>query len=199
MGTVYEYIKRAAEYAEQENFKAALKEIKKALKIEPRNASLQYNLANCLESLGKTKKAISIYKKSLSLDQKKECASVTRYQLGKIYLSKEKFDEAITQFREAVEDVQSLATNEKQKRGVTANCYFALGRTYFRKAHQKKYYGGEESDLEKSRESFERALRINPNLSPSKELEWVKGEIEHGWFLGDGKGNIIKSFPGRGE
>ena len=154
-------IRRAASQSKKGDHSVALKELEKGLVIGPANVSLKYNKAVCLAELEKIDAATELYEQLFSTDKEGKVTSVGHFNLGNIHRRRERLDEAIAEYEHALEGVERLDTNQRQKRGVESNCYCWLGLCYLAKR-----------DLDGAKSSFQVALRIDPdNSTAQRNLE----------------------------
>ena len=103
-----------------ENFEGAIKEFKRSIGLSPYSeyASDAANyMANTYLQLNETKKAIGAYKRSIDLNPYRED---THIELGNLYFSEKRFNEAEAEYSEAV--------------GInpSANNYYSLGEAYIK-------------------------------------------------------------------
>jgi tetratricopeptide (TPR) repeat protein len=115
----------------------ASQEYRKALKIDPRNASAHYGLAVVLDSQGNKDAAIAAYRRAIDLNPRKAIAYVA---LGLALLRQDKKDEALL---ETLRGVKLAPRN--------ADARFALG--IVQRA---------QNNAEEAKKEFEAAIEINP-------------------------------------
>ena len=77
------------------NFDGAIKEYKKAIKIDSEDWNIWYNLGVCYGRKGETDLAISIYKKVIKLNPE---SGASYYNRAVQYLTKNEFDKACEDF-----------------------------------------------------------------------------------------------------
>jgi len=100
------------------NFEEAIKEFERSIGLDSQSyytADATNYLANAYLQLGETEKAISAYKKSISLNPTRDDLNI---QLGNLYFGLDRYQEAEQEYKAAVRKYPG------------ANNYFALGQAY---------------------------------------------------------------------
>ena len=128
-------------YLQQGNFAGALKEFKKAEKINPNDHLLQYDLGLLYALRERYDEAIVHYKKALELSPTYGAAMNS---LGNAYAGKKEWDQAIFYYRKVINDILYATPHF---------AYTGLGNAY--------YYKG---DLQRSEKNYLQALKIKPDF-----------------------------------
>jgi protein O-GlcNAc transferase len=122
------------------NYDAAIKYFKKALKYKQDFVDAHYNLANALKITGDIDEAVAHYEKAIQINPN----YVNAYNnLGTIYQDKKKLDEAFSYFQKAI----TLNSNH-------ADAQFNIGNIF-----------RENNQIEKAITHYEKAIQINPNFA----------------------------------
>jgi tetratricopeptide (TPR) repeat protein len=135
----YHHFNRSRIYYEQGRIQEAITEIKKAIKMDSKNARFHQFLGFIYFSVGDYPQAEEAYLKSLDLNSG---LTEAHNHLGVLYLHTDRLDEALNEFREALKD-RFYPTPEI--------IYFHLNELY-----QKR------DNLEEAATQLRRALEINP-------------------------------------
>jgi len=81
-------------------FRASIKQYRKALALNPKQNNANYNIAISYTKLGELEKALKFYAKELSVDSDDQDVP---YEMGVVYMQQKRYSEAIDSFRLATE------------------------------------------------------------------------------------------------
>ncbi|HNR36511.1 MAG TPA: tetratricopeptide repeat protein, partial [Candidatus Hydrogenedentes bacterium] len=84
---------------ERRQFDKAAEHCRRAIMLDPGDASLHYNLGNALMGLNRLDEAIASYRKALEMDPSQPNA---RYNLGIAFAKQQRYPEAVEAFRETL-------------------------------------------------------------------------------------------------
>ena len=148
--------------------KEAEAEYRRALRLNPNDATIHNNLGVFLASRGRAREAIAEYREVLRIDPESIKA---HSNLGHIYLGQSNLEGAERMFRKALE----LNQAQGHKQGMAAN-YGILGNVYYT-----------QGDLEKAERVYRKALALNQELGRKESIAANYGNLGNVYSL---RGNL---------
>lgn len=100
------YVGLASVYLEIEQPQKAVKELERAIALEPRSWNARFELGMAYESLGKTEEAADQFWKAAAIDPNNEYAF---YQLGRLYHAERDYGQAIQAYKKTLKVNSTLA------------------------------------------------------------------------------------------
>jgi len=159
--------RKANEAFKNGDYELAVQLYRQAIDQNPDNSRLYFNLGNALAEAGNTEEAMEVYEKFKSMTEVNDQQALADYNKGKLLSEQENFDEAISDFREALrknpddEDARfnyELAQRMKQQQEQQQQ-----------EQQQDSQSDQDDSDGEEEEQENDQNQQQNPNQQPQNQ------------------------------
>jgi len=159
--------RKANEAFKNGDYELAVQLYRQAIDQNPDNSRLYFNLGNALAEAGNTEEAMEVYEKFKSMTEVNNQQALADYNKGKLLSEQENFDEAISDFREALrknpddEDARfnyELAQRMKQQQEQQQQ-----------QQQQDSQSDQDDSDGEEEEQENDQNQQQNPNQQPQNQ------------------------------